>query len=498
MYKKVTFRLANLLLLWVFFGGFLHAQSGKLPPNIVWVMAEDISNDLACYGMAGAQTPVLDHLAAEGTRYTRAYSTNPICSPNRSAMMVGTHQNLINAHQHRSNRAIPLAEPYRPITYWLRQAGYTCVLGHEAVRGKGRKIDVNFRHEALGPYDGQSQFGLFDRLDTLSAGDQPFFAQIQLNVSHRGDWWQEISSQLNNPVDTADVVLPPYMADHPVVKSDWARYLDQIAYMDQEVGLILRDLEEKGLAENTILIFIGDNGRCNLRGKGYLYEPGLRIPLIVWGRGIASDRVSDRLLDVTDISASILQLAGAELPEYLSGRPFISTDTEAKPYIYAARDLWDEVREKSRAIIGRRFKYIRHHHPQIPFDARQAYLEFYRPALHVMRRLQKEGKLSDEQALFFAPCKPEEELYDLTTDPHELNNLAGQADYRDIQEQMRRTLAEKEEQMQAEGPSELVWPGAVDILAWVMQNRPDLYQKMLSGEEIGFSAMAKAYREAMK
>ena len=485
-----------LLLLFCLSSTYVHSQ--EQPPNIIWLMAEDISTDLACYGTAGVQTPNLDRLAAEGTRYTNAFSTNPICSPNRSAMIVGVHQNKTNTHQHRSNRNIPLAEPYRPITYWLRQAGYTCVLGHDQVRGHGRKTDVNFKHEQIGPYDGQTQFGLFDKYDEISADNQPFFSQIQLAVTHRGDWWEEIREQSADPVDTAAIALPPYLADHPVVKEDWARYLDQMEYMDYEVGLILKDLEAKGVIDNTIIIFIGDNGRCNLRGKGYLHDSGLRIPLIVWGRGVSGGRVGDALIDVTDISASILHLAGAELPDYLTGTPFINTGHQEKEYIYASRDLWDEVMEKSRTIIGKRYKYIRHDHPHIPFDAGQAYLEFYRPALHVMRQLQKEGKLTPEQAFFLAPHKPKEELYDLQNDPHELVNLAASDEHREILQELRSELASLEQEMQAEGPTELVWPGAVDVLAWTMQNRPDLYQQMLQGVEIGFSRMAKAYRAAMQ
>jgi arylsulfatase A-like enzyme len=152
--------------------------------------------------------------------------------------------------------------------------------------------------------------------------------------------------------------------------------------------------------------------------------------------------------------------------------------------------------EKSRTIIGKRYKYIRHDHPMIPFDAGQAYLEFYRPALHVMRQLQKEGKLTPEQAFFLVPHKPEEELYDLQNDPHELVNLAGSDAHRAILQELKTELVSLEQQMQSEGPTELVWPGAVDVLAWTMQNRPELYQQMLEGVEIGFSKMVRAYREA--
>jgi len=475
-------------------------QADQEPPNIIWLMAEDMSNDLACYGMEGVQTPNLDKLAVEGILYNNCFSTNPICSPNRSAMLVGTHQNMIKAQHHRSNRETPLMDPYKPITFWLRKAGYTCILGHKDVFGKGRKIDVNFKHEQLGPYDGAEHFGIFDKLDTLTLADQPFFAQIQLAVTHRGDWWNEISDQSDNKVDTAEIRLPEYYADHPIIKEDWARYLDQIEYMDNEVGMIMKDLEEKGLTDNTVVIFIGDNGRCNIRGKGYLHDPGLRIPLIVWWpEGIEQGVVSDQVVSVTDISASVLQLAGAELPEYLTGIPFVGLESD-REYVISARDLWDEVMEKSRSISTKRFKYIRNDMPEVPFDAAQAYLEFYRPAVHIMRTLKEAGSLNSDQAFFFGKNKPAEELYDLLEDPHELNNLAEKSEYSDILKDLRGKLKQWESQLPptTEADFDFVHSSAVDILEWVKTEKSDQYQEMLNGKEIGFGKLNREFREYTK
>ena len=268
-------------LLFIFWITIVAASFAQERPNIIWLMAEDIGPDLECYGMEAVKTPVLNSLAEDGMKFTHCYTTNPICSPSRSAMMTGVMQTKINAQHHPSNRDVPLTEPYKPFTYWLRDAGYTCILGSEFVLGKGRKTDVNFKHEAIGNWDGKTQFGLFDKLDTIKATDQPFFAQIQLLATHRGDWWNEIRAQSTHPVDPAKVKLPPYMADDPTIRLDWAKYLDQMEYIDHEVGVIIRDLKEKGLYENTVIIFIGDNGRCNIKGKGYLFDPGLHLPLIV-------------------------------------------------------------------------------------------------------------------------------------------------------------------------------------------------------------------------
>jgi arylsulfatase A-like enzyme len=390
-------------------------------------------------------------------------------------------------------------DPYKPITYWLREAGYTCVLGHEAVMGKGRKIDVNFKHERLGPYDGVEKFGIFDKLDTLKPEDQPFFAQIQLAVTHRGDWWNEISDKSEDKVDTGEISLPDYYADHPLIKEDWARYLDQIEYMDHEVGLIMKDLEEKGMADNTVVIFIGDNGRCNIRGKGYLHDPGLRIPLIVWWpEGIEQGVVTDQVISVTDISASILNLAGAKMPGYLTGVPFIGIESD-REFVISARDLWDEVMEKSRSVSTKRYKYIRNDMPEVPFDAGQAYLEFYRPAVHIMRAMNAQGLLNKDQAFFFGKNKPAEELYDLRDDPHELNNLVDDPDYGDILEDLRGKLVQWETLLPetTEADFDFVHPVAVDILNWVKTEKPDQYQEMLNGKEIGFGRLAREYRESL-
>ena len=464
-------------------------------PNIIWLMAEDISTDLSCYDMPDVRTPNLDAMAAKGVRFENCFVTNPICSPSRSAMMIGAHQVKTNTHQHRSNREVPLSLPYRPFTQLLREAGYTTILGNHSVMGKGRKTDVNFKHEALGPWDGKTTFGLFDKYDEFLPEDGPFFAQIQLNVTHRGGWWERISQESPDRHDPSKVTLPTYMADDPIVRQDWARYLDQLEYMDREVGMIRQELEKKGLSDNTIIIFIGDNGRCNIRGKGYLHDPGLRIPLIIYDPRDeeARPQVQSEVISATDITATILAYADAELPAFLTGSPIFDKGFNRK-YVYAARDLWDEVMEDSRALTSGRWKYIRNDKPEIPFDAGQAYLEFYRPAVHIMRTLRDGGQLTPEQAFFFLPTKPSEELYNLENDPEELNNLVGEKAHRRTLRRLRKLTKRYDRKMKpVSDVYQPVRPGAVDILAYIKKEQPELYQRMLAGEEIGFGKARKLY-----
>ncbi|WP_245799610.1 sulfatase family protein [Cellulophaga omnivescoria] len=468
-------------------------------PNIIWIMAEDMSTDLACYGMPDVKTPFLDKMAKEGVLFTNAFVTNPICSPSRSAMMVGTHQLKTNTHNHRSNREVPLNAQFTPFTKLLRDAGYTTILGNHAVLNKGRKIDVNFKHEAIGEWDGKTQFGLFDKYDTIKKTDEPFFAQIQLQVTHRGDWWDQIREESKHPVNPETLTLPPYMADHPAVRLDWAKYLDQIEYMDNEVGMLFKELEDKGLADNTIVIFIGDNGRCNIRGKGYLQDPGLRIPLLVhYPAKFKGNQVREDVVSATDITASIVDFAGIDVPSYMTGKPIFSENFN-REYNYGARDLWDEIEEKSRSVTTTEWSYIRNDMPEVPYDAHQAYLEFYRPAVHVMRTLYKEGKLNKNQAPFFAPTKPKEELYNLKEDPYELVNLAENPKYKDVLQKLRNKTALLDEEMKP--VSDIYNPvitNGPELIEWVKKEKPEEYKKMLSGVEIGHSKLNKEYKQALK
>ncbi|WP_339917802.1 sulfatase [Yeosuana marina] len=468
-------------------------------PNIIWLMAEDISTDLECYGMPNVKTPFLNKMAEEGIRFDNAFVTSPICSPSRSAMMIGTHQVKTNTQHHRSNRNVVLSPDYKPFTKLLRDAGYTTILGHHSVLMKGRKIDVNFKHEPIGLWDGKEQFGLFDKYDTFEKVDEPFFAQIQLKVTHRGDWWDEIREQSKHPINPEEVIMPPYMADHPKVKLDWAKYLDQIEYMDNEVGMIFKELEEKGLIDNTIVIFIGDNGRCNIRGKGYLYDPGLRIPLIVYypskfkGGEIRSDVVS-----ATDITATVVDFAGIDVPNYMTGQPMFSKNFH-REYIYGARDLWDEIEEKSRAVVSEEWSYIRNDMPEVPYDAHQAYLEFFRPSVHVMRKLFQESKLDENQKPFFEPTKPSEELYNLKNDPYQLNNLAFNPDYQDVLKKLQNETKYFDQAMTSKSnilePVNYIGP---KVIEWIKKDRPEDYERMVAGEEIGYKKFMNLYNESLE
>jgi len=471
----------------------------SLKPNILFILAEDISIDLECYGMPAVKTPVLNELASSGIQFMNAYGNNSICSPSRSNMMTGVHQNIINAQHHRSNRDIPLAKPYKPITSYLRDAGYTCVIGSDLVRQNGQKIDVNFKHQKLGKWDGETEFGLFDKQDNVQPEDQPFFQQVTLHVTHRGGWWNSVRENSKHKVNPEDVVLPPHYADDPAIRLDWAKYLDQMESMDNEVGILLNDLEAKGMRDNTILIFIGDNGRCNVRGKGYLYEPGLHLPLIVnWPARLSGGKKDERLVASVDVAATILEAAGIELPEYMTSRSIIKEDKNPREYIYSARDLWDEILEQSRAITTHKYRYIKNNITNQSYDAHQAYLEFYRPAVHIMRGLNEKGELTDLQSQFFAASKASEELYDTENDPFEMNNLINNAEFKNVAAQMRAYYNDWNAKNHDFGFDEIIWencppPKSVEIMKWLEAEKPGVIKMMKQGIEPNYGKLNTEY-----
>ncbi len=385
-------------------------------PNIIWVMAEDISTELSCYDHPAVQTPNMDRLADEGVRYTHAFCTAPSCTPSRNAMITGVYQTRTGTQNQRS-KIDQLPEGIRPITSLLQDAGYYTALGC----GYSGKTDMMF--PATNLFDGNDW--------SQRAAGQPFFAQITLYHSHRqpDGVWEKIRSESKHPVDPSKVELPPYFPDDPVCRMDWALYLDSIERDDLQLGQIMDRVRAEGIEENTIVIFIGDNGRCHLRGKCWLYDPGLLVPLIIRDPRPDSEKpgkagtVINDLVSTLDISATVLDLAGVELPGYLDGQTLWSTKPQKRSHVFAARDLIDEVLDPIRCVRTHRYKYIRNYHPENGYRECE-YVQAHRPMLPVIERLGALGRLTQSQQLILKTRKPIEELYDVETDPHEIQNLA--------------------------------------------------------------------------
>ncbi len=401
-------------------------------PNVLWIYGEDLSPDLGCYGTPAVSTPNIDRLASEGIRHTHAFITAPVCSASRSALITGTWQTHFDAHHHRSNRDRPLRADMRLVTDRFREAGYFTCNSQGPPFDRPGKTDFNFRRER--PFDGVDW--------SERAPGQPFYGQVNIPDTHR-----VFQPDPESPIPPEEVELPPYYPDHPLTRKDWALYLESIQILDRKVGQILERLEAEGIAEETIVFFLSDHGRAHPRCKQFLYDGGLRMPLVVrWPGRLEAGLVCDRLVSGVDLAPTALALAGVEIPGLVQGQVFLGPDAVDRGAVYAARDRCDGTDDRIRCIRTRRHKLIRNYHPDRPYMQFNGYKKLQYPLWTLMPLLAARGELSPAQQSFLEPTRPPEELYDLEADPHELHNLAGDPAH----EGVRSRLAERLEAWIAE------------------------------------------------
>lgn len=405
-------------------------------PNVVWIIADDLSPDLGCYGYRGVSTPNIDRLAEQGVRYTAAFATSPVCSPSRSATITGVYQTTIGAHQHRTTNKRPLPEPVQPVTELMRSRGYFVCNSNWTMKKPG-KTDYNFQ-TARRMYDGADW--------AKRKPGQPFFAQVQIKDPHRD------FVNLKDHDRASEVDLPAYYPDHPVVRLDWANYLASVEVLDRKVGDVLDRLDREGLSDNTLVIFFGDHGRPHYRDKQWLYEGGIRVPLIVrWPDHLPVRSVSDDLVSLIDVTAATLGAAGVEIPDWMQGEDFLGDDFAGRDLVFAARDRCGDTQDRIRAVRSSQFKYIRNFHPERPYAQHSGYKELQYPGMTVARVLKLRGELTGAPSRFWADRRPEEELYDLSADPDELQNLADDPQHRAELQRLRDALSEWIEQTDDRG-----------------------------------------------
>jgi arylsulfatase A-like enzyme len=407
-------------------------------PNILWIVGENLKLDLGCYGAGNVETPHLDRLAARGVRYTRVFATSPSCAPSRSAFMTGMYQTTTDTHPMRSHRddGFRLPEGVRPLTHRLRDAGYFTAnvkaIGPDVV-GTG-KLDLNFTRE--GPiYESDDWSALKAR--------QPFFAQVNTpeaeydiydRKSHAKARVEWVGEREHPRVATPEnVTPPPYYPDHPVVRQEWARYLNSVSGMDRRVGRVLQALRADGLEEDTVVFFFGDNGRLEARGIHWCYDSGLHVPMIVrWPAGfpappqVRPGAVNGDVISLLDVTATTLEIAGIPKPLGMQGRVFLGERADPpRAYAFSARDRIDETPQRIRTVRDARYRYIRNYMPETSFVSLNRYKEKCFLVMPLLRKLRDEGKLAGAPLALMAPRLPDEELYDSEADPHEIRNLAG-------------------------------------------------------------------------
>lgn len=405
-------------------------------PNIVWISTHDINPHLGTYagvwpGAEHAHTPHLDRLASEGVRFDQAIATAPVCSPSRASIITGCQPAAIGT-MHMRTRAVPPPE---------------VVLLPELFREHGYYTTNNFFTD----YQMEVPGTVFDDIGSDAhwrdrpADGTPFFAQFHGMATHESSIYLEDEefAKLTHAVPDhrrhhpEDVVLPPYYPDTEAFRIAWARYLELICAMDTWVGSILQDLEDDGLAENTIVVFWSDHGVGMPRAKRWANEAGTRVPLIVrWPSAIQPDTVASRVVSLMDLAPTMLTMAGLDVPPHMHGSALIDAEgafLERDRIVFSGRDRMDEQQDASRTVRDDRLRYTRHLHPDRSgmqhheyADKFSTWSEFRRLAFEEAIQLamgREPSRLTPLQRSVIAPSKPMEELFDISVDPHETTNL---------------------------------------------------------------------------
>lgn len=408
-------------------------------PNVLWLTCEDASPNLGCYGDRYAITPNLDRLARQGVRYTHAVGITGVCAVNRSCLITGMYSSTIGSQDMRSTIRLP--DSIRTYPHYLRRAGYYCT--------NNSKTDYNFPtpQDAWDACSGKAHW-------KNRRPGQPFFAVFNYTGTHESQYrlgpaqWKRRIARLRPEQihDPAKAPVPPFHPDTPQVRRDWANYYDTLTALDYWIDDRLKELEEAGLAEDTIVFFYSDHG-VGLPGcKKWVWDWGLRVPLIV--RFPAKYRrlapcgpggACHRLVSFVDFAPTLLSLAGVKVPEHMQGIAFLGGQAgPQREYAFAIRDRMAERYDVVRVVRDRRFQYHRNFMPHLPWSQYVSYTE-QMPTMQVWRLRHEQQRLDAAQERYFQ-AKPVEELYDIQNDPHMLSNLAHDPQHAAVLRRMREEL----------------------------------------------------------
>lgn len=429
------------------------------PPNILWLVLEDMSPIIGAYGDHTVETPNISRLASEGVTYTNVYSTSGVCAPSRAALALGMYPSAVGANNMRTTSytevtglpkygAVPPAEA-KMLSHSLRQRGYYTTNNY--------KTDYQFK----APANAWDESGLYAHWRKRAEG-QPFFSVVNFTTTHESGLFEpygirkvesrhyfaddaariaklpqhhaEKSSEAEAPVhlphDT-EFEIPPYLPDTPAVRRDMWKMYNNLAEADLQIGAVLAQLEQDGLMESTIIVFYSDHGGPLPRQKRLIYDSGLKVPMIIrFPDRMNAGSEDDQLISFVDFAPTTLKLAGLAVPPHMHGQNVLGDTEPKREYIHAAADRFDGFTDRIRAVKDKRFKYIRNYRPEQPYYLPVVYREKI-PTMQELLRLREAGKLTEDQAQWFRPNKPREELFDTLNDPHELNNLSADPQYAD-------------------------------------------------------------------
>ena len=426
-------------------------------PNILLIVAEDLSSQVGSFGDKLALTPNIDELAQQGLRYSHAFTASGVCSVSRSALITGVQPISMGTQHHPTGRRRPVAYEAVPpaeikaFPELLRRAGYATANFAKKDYQFGEPFTIwdvdegNFLTEEVPP--------IWRKLDT----DKPFFAMINLMVTHESRLMPP-GVKVNHPfgkniealakrraeivkavTPAGKIAVPAYYPDTAPVRENLAQMYDNVHHMDKQVGQLLKQLKEDGLDKNTLVIWTTDHGNGTPRAKRSVYDSGVKVPMVLrFPDGKRAGEVEKKLVSFVDVAPTILQLAGAEVPDYIQGENFLAPGKQ-REYIYASRDRMDETLHRVRLVRGPQYAYIRNYDHQQSFYKTNHFRDMF-PIMQALLDGRAANSLSPAQAYYFQEHRSEEELYDTLADPEQLNNLAGKPEYKKVLARMAKAM----------------------------------------------------------
>lgn len=408
-----------------------HAQEGPAgQPNIVWFRSEDNGAEfIGAYGNPNANTPNIDRLATEGVLFSKFFTTSPVCAPTKLGWATGMYEAGMGPGQNMR------AQGRRPefangFATWLADAGYWCTTSGN--------VDYNTDLDGVDGFDDAS-----GDWQSAAATGRPFVALLGSQATHES----MLASAQPVQTDPAQVDLPAYVPDDPVLRADRAAYMDRVAAMDAEFGELLAELERLGVADNTIVVYSSDHGGVLPRSKRFCYDSGLHAPLVVrfpekWqhlapgGPGT----VVDTPVSSIDAAPTMLHLSGVAIPEHFQGIPFAGATCAPRQFAFGNRNRMDQAIDFVRTVRDERYRYIRNYMPHLPWGQHLQFM-WNQAGYRRWEQLHQQGTLDEVQDRFWGE-KPAEELYDLDSDPDEVNNLVDDPDHRGRLDELRAVLDE--------------------------------------------------------
>ena len=423
----------------------LGCSSVEKRPNIIWLVCEDQSQSFfPMYGDNSVELPNLKELAEDSVIYENMHATTPVCSPARSAIITGMYPTSIGTHNMRAfNEGRPTNQPQlnipsyspsfptyiKPFTMYLRQDGYYCT--------NSNKEDYNFKisedawDQSCNYCQGAEKEDIHWR---NRSQNQAFFSVFNFQITHEAQIWEQAGNDLFISGD--EVIVPPYFPNHETVRKDMAINYSNLIRMDQQLGQRIKELKDEGLYDDAYIFFYSDHGGPFPRHKRAIYDTGVKVPFMIKypkSRG-AGSRV-DALLSFIDLAPTVLDIAGIEIPKYLQGLSILNSPEIEREYLVTASDRFDEEVDRIRSVKTKKFKLIKNYYPNKSHALPVAYRENM-PMMKLFNEFNSMGKLNYNQKKWFLTPKSTFELYDLTNDPYELNNLSDKDEFKKIVKKM--------------------------------------------------------------